>query len=195
MIQALNIFTVNFNSKNILFFDLDGTLVDTNLANFLSYKKAISSTIKFKCDLNYNPEIRFNRSTLRSAIPNLSEEEYLNIIIKKEKCYEDYLPETKLNTSVTNILKKYSKTNITVLVTNCRQTRAMRTLQYHNLNDKFSHFFYRQLSDNNTKINKFENALMKLGVSPNLVIVFENEIAETIDANNAGIPYSNIIKV
>jgi hypothetical protein len=71
----------------------------------------------------------------------------------------------------------------------------MRTLQYHNLNDKFSHFFYRQLSDNNTKINKFENALMKLGVSPNLVIVFENEIAETIDANNAGIPYSNIIKV
>ena len=69
----------------------------------------------------------------------------------------------------------------------------MKTLNYFGLADKFSNIFFREFSDNDQKINKFQNAISKLGVPPNSVIVFENEISEINDAKNAGIPNDNIL--
>jgi beta-phosphoglucomutase len=48
-------------TDKILFFDMDGTLVDTNLANFSAYKNAVDSVLQTETNLVYNPEIRFNR--------------------------------------------------------------------------------------------------------------------------------------
>jgi beta-phosphoglucomutase len=182
-------------ADSLLFFDMDGTLVDTNLANFLSYEKAISSVTKSDRNLIYNPDQRFNRSNLKNAVPNLSEHEYDKIIKEKESYYDEFLPETKLNEMVAKILFKYSKSHKTVLVTNCRQERARKTLNHFGLADKFSNVFYRQVADNEEKINKFKNAISQLGVLPNLVIVFENENSEINDAKIAGIPSNNIIIV
>jgi len=182
-------------ADSLLFFDMDGTLVDTNLANFLSYEKAISSVTKSDHNLIYNPDQRFNRSNLKNAVPNLSEHEYDKIIKEKESYYDEFLPETKLNEMVAEILFKYSKSHKTVLVTNCRQERARKTLNHFGLADKFSNVFYRQFADNEEKINKFKNAISQLGVLPNLVIVFENENSEINDAKIAGIPSNNIIIV
>jgi beta-phosphoglucomutase len=63
----------NITSDTILFFDMDGTLTDTNFANFLSYKKAICSATKSDHNLTYNPDKRFNRSILKNAVSNLTE--------------------------------------------------------------------------------------------------------------------------
>lgn len=184
---------VKIKADTVLFFDMDGTLIDTNLANFLSYKKAINSVTKSDNDLTFNPDKRFNRSNLKIAIPNLTETEYERIIQEKEKYYDEFLHETKIIEEVADILFKYSKSHKTVLVTNCRQERAMKTLNHFGLADKFSDIFYRQFADNEEKINKFQNAISKLGVPPNSVIVFENEISEINDAKIAGIPNDNIL--
>ena len=170
---------------------MDGTLVDTNLANFLSYKKAILSVTKSGYNLTYNPDNRFNRNSLKKAVPNLSESEYERIIQEKEGCYKDFLPETIPNKPVIDILFKYSKTNKTVLVTNCRQDRASETLDYHALTDKFSKLFFRQFSVKAEIINKFQSAISKLGVSPKLVIAFENDEIEIANAKQAGIQIIN----
>lgn len=197
--EQVNTFTQNVENKIttniVLFFDMDGTLVNTNLANFLSYNKAIQSVTKSKHELTYNPFKRFNRSELKKISPNLTKIEYERIIQKKEQYYKEFQHETKLNPVVANILFKYSKTNKTVLVTNCREERAILTLNYHDLKDKFTNFFFRQFSDNsNEKINKYSYAIQTLGLSPNLIMVFENEESEIDDAIQAGINSYNIIK-
>ena len=170
---------------------MDGTLVNTNLANFLSYKKAILSVTKSEHYLTFNPDIRFNRSTLKSAVPNLTETEYERIIQQKEEYYNEFLHETKLIKDMADILFKYSKTNKTVLVTNCRQDRAIATLKHFGLQDTFSNIFYKEFGENDKEINKFQHALLKLGISPNLVIAFENEETEIANAKEAGIKIIN----
>ena len=178
-------------AEHFLFFDMDGTLVNTNLANFLSYKKAIISVTKSEHYLTYNPDIRFNRNILKNAIPNLTETEYERIIQQKEEYYNEFLHETKLIKDMADILFKYSKTNKTVLVTNCRQDRAIATLKHFGLQDTFSNIFYKEFGENDKEINKFQHALLKLGISPNLVIAFENEETEIANAKEAGIKIIN----
>jgi beta-phosphoglucomutase len=182
---------INITTDTIFFFDMDGTLIDTNLANFLSYKKAIHSVKKSDPDLTYNPDNRLNRSNLKNAVPDLSETDYERIIQEKEEYYKDFLKETKVNTEMVDILSKYSKTNKTVLVTNCRKDRALTILNHFGLADKFDNIFYRHTTDNGEKINKFQNAISKLRVPANLVVAFENEEIEIADAKQAGIKIIN----
>jgi beta-phosphoglucomutase len=186
---------LNIRKNDILFFDMDGTLVDTDFANFLSYKKAIQSFIQTDNEIEFNPNERFNRALLKIAVPNLTETEYEIIIQKKEENYKEHLSETKLNKSVVDILIKYFKTNKTVLVTNCREDRALMILDYHNLSDKFSNIFFRNISDNGTRINKYKNAISSLSLSAQSIIVFENERPEIEDAILAGILNKNILSI
>ena len=192
LLQELN---QKISNNTILFFDMDGTLVDSNFANFLSYKKAIESVTQLVLKISYNSKKRFNRSVLKSVMPNLKEKEYEKIIQEKERYYGDFLYETKLNKFIANILLKYSKTNKCVLITNCRKDRALITLDYFDLTDKFSNIFYRQLDDNEKKINKYQNAISCLNISPRVVIVFENEQPEILDAIETGIPAENIFSI
>jgi beta-phosphoglucomutase-like phosphatase (HAD superfamily) len=193
MVKAIQYFDFKINNDNILFFDMDGTLVDTNLANYLAYKNAIQSVTKSDIDIPYNPNKRFNRGALKNIIPSLTDYEYEKIIQEKEQYYENYLSETKLNKLVVEILVQYSNINKTVLVTNCREKRALMTLNYYGLTDKFSNLFYLQSADNEKRINKYEKAISNLEILAQSVIVFENEQSEINDAILAGIPIKNIL--
>jgi beta-phosphoglucomutase len=191
--EEINNLDNKITPETVFFFDMDGTLIDTDYANFLSYEKAIYSVTNTDYNLSFNKAIRFNRSILTIVVPNLTENEYERIIKEKEKYYNDFINETKLNPEIANILFRYSKTNKTVLVTNCRKERAMTTLKHLGLDDKFSDIFCREFSKNRQKVNKFQNAIIKLGIPPNFVIAFENEEIEIEDAKNAGI--QKIIKI
>ncbi len=180
------------SEHTIFFFDMDGTLVNTDIANFMSYKKAISSVLGIElsstlCDKN----IRFNRRRLKELLPTLSDEYYKEIIMLKEYFYKEFLPTTTLIKENVKIVLKYSDTNRMVLVSNCRKERALETLSFHRLTDKFSDLFYREVTPNNKRINKYKNAVAQLGVSPNDIIVFENEEAEIADAVKAKIKIIN----
>ncbi|MCS3552329.1 MULTISPECIES: HAD hydrolase-like protein [unclassified Sphingobacterium] len=178
------------NEDSILFFDMDGTLIDTDMANFLSYKKAIETIKESDCNITFDKNRRLNRNLLQTIIPSLSLKEYDDIVFEKERNYKDFLPETQPILQTLNILATYSNRNITVLVTNCRKDRANLILDYHNLINKFSNIFYR--IESTYKINKYSNAISLLGIEPHSIIVFENEKTEIEDAISAGIDPSNI---
>ncbi|MDR0066000.1 HAD family hydrolase, partial [Acinetobacter sp. 11520] len=79
-----------------------------------------------------------------------------------------------------NILVEYSKSNKIILVTNSYRVRAMGILNYFNLTKYFDEIFCQESIIENNQFNKFENAILKLGVSPKKIIVFENEESEIL---------------
>jgi phosphoglycolate phosphatase-like HAD superfamily hydrolase len=194
MNEKIKIENIKISSDSVLLFDMDGTLVDTDFANFLSYKNAIQSVINQDIEIVFNPKERLNRTTLRNVVPNLAQSIYEKIIKEKEKNYYEHLSHTKLNQSVVDILLKYYKTNKTVLVTNCREDRALITLDHHNLTDKFYKLLFRKVSQNGNPVNKYKNAILSLNLSTQRVIVIENETQEIEFALIAGIPINNIFK-
>lgn len=182
---------LRLESNKILFFDMDGTLIDTDFANFLAYKKSIECVIKKPLMLNFNPLLRFNRNLLNSLPYPLTENEFTEIIQKKEIFFQDYLPETKLIMDKFNILDKYFKTNKTILVTNCNKDRAIKTLDFHGLANKFCNLFFRETNIVETKFDKYRTAIEALSLSPRDIIAFENEENEIIKAIGSGIKIIN----
>ena len=182
-------------AETVLFFDMDGTLIDTDYANYLSFRDAIQTILNPINAIRFNPNERFNRSILKREYPSLEDIMYQEIIHLKEKLYSENISQTKTISFVCDILAQFSKCNTTVLVTNCREERAVMTLNQHNLTNNFTHKFFRKSIDIDFHINKFENALTCLKLNPKTVIVFENESFEIEEAIKAGIPIENIISV
>jgi phosphoglycolate phosphatase-like HAD superfamily hydrolase len=178
--------------ETVIFFDLDGTLVNTDLANINAYMEAIQIATNTILDIELIPGQRFNRNLLRELMPQLTEALFAEIIAEKETRFKKHLSDTTTNSKVLVLLKTYSQTNKLVLVTNCREKRAFQTLRYHDLDGCFNHMIFRQTNNGNEHVNKYKFAINTLGISPEIIVVIENERCEIEDAISAGIPKKNV---
>lgn len=187
-------FERRITSANVLFFDMDGTLIDSDYANFLAYEEAIQQVLGQVLELDsfYTSDQRFTRECLERTIPGLTSQHIVKVVQLKNTIYTKYISATKLNKLAWRILKKYSKTNDTVLVTNCREERAKKMLEYHGVFDNFGHKFFRNDSCGDKKNKKYRHALTTLNMDPSLVFAFENDANEIEAAISAGISAHNI---
>lgn len=178
--------------KAILFFDMDGVLVNTNKTNLLAYQKAIYDVLGEKLITPLLGGKRFTQKSLRQIFPNLPEEIYRQIIKLKQYYYVEYIDTVIPNQNIVNILRyQATKTNNTiVLTTNSERNRALATLNHFELTPLFNHLFFKELYDPQ-QVNKFATAISTLKISPQHIIIFEDEEAEIIKAKEAGIQVIN----
>lgn len=172
---------------------MDGTLVDTDYANYLAYQKAIKAVVNTVPLIDFDPFNRFNSSALQNHFPNLSVDQYRRIVELKNYLFSDYLSETVLIPDVSQRLKEYHQNKKTVLVTNAHFERAMQTLRFHGLDSYISVAF---CSDHRCEVrNKYQHAINCLQADESQVVVYENDVTEVDKALRAGVLNENIVVV
>jgi beta-phosphoglucomutase len=193
-IESDNVADIEIPLDYIVFCDMDGTLVNTDYANYLSYRLAVIEATRGKHDVELSGE-RLNRESLKKRLPSLTTAECEAIASLKATYFTKFISETKLNTGLANIITKCSATNKTILVTCCREKRAIETLRHHKVLECFTQMIFRGALSQSGSSNKYESALSLMGASPEAVLVFENDIADIESAVHAGVPRKNIISV
>ena len=181
--------------SKVFVFDLDNTLVFTNEANNLSYKKAIEIVLDIEFTKFSNREYRIDRTNIMQILPKVTLNEYNEIISLKETLYSDFLFKTELNQPVINLLNEYSHTNATVLVTNCKKGRAHQILNHYDLLDKFDNIFYNYRNENSKCESKVEIVINKLNILAKDIILIENDINEIFLAKKNGVLNENVVHI
>ena len=176
-------------SESIFIFDMDGTLVNSDIANFNAYSEALSPTINLAQRYIAGRITRASLSEL-GVSRNMQE----SVISQKREIYNKYLKDTIKMPLACKILEIVSKTNMTILATQSEKQRAIDTLQYHDLHAKFTHSVFREDLQEEQQ-NKYAHVVQKYNLNPKDIFVFEDNEIEIANALTAGIPQKNIISL
>lgn len=177
-----------------VFCDMDGTLVDTDYANYLSYRRAVIDATRGIHDIELTDE-RLNRESLKTRLPSLTAAQLEVITSLKTRYFTEFLSETRLNAVLANLITNHSGKNKIVLVTCGREKRAVETLKYHKMLEYFTRLICWEALPQDGSSNKYERAIRLMGVTQEAVIVFENDNTGVEQAALAGVPRSNIYRV
>lgn len=187
--NSMDIVSPNIKTDDIVFFDMDGTLIDTDACNTKAYKMAIASVLGESFAQLFDIS-RIERKVLRERLSWISEKQLADIIALKEKFYTQFIDEIRIIPSTMEILNRFGETHKVVLVTNARRGRTMQTLRHLHLENSFDAIVTK---DDCNGTDKFTTAISILGLNPNKVWVFENEEVQAMTAVSAGININHII--
>ena len=171
-------------------FDLDNTLVETDIANSLAYIDAIALVLGTTVSWDFSS--RFTRERLSSMFPGLSDELYNRVIRAKNGCFQAHIAETTLNMNLVRILNcLHQNRNRTILLTNSHRGRALDICNHYGITQLFSEQYFAEDKESGTKYD----SLVRNGYDLDAVVLFENEADCARQAVERGIAEINIINV
>lgn len=159
------------DTADIVVFDLDGTLIGTDAANFLAYKEAIAHCLGegFKAQLPSTK--RLTREVLRECLIAVPETMIQSIVRYKEEVYGQFLHATTVNQPMLRLLELAQGKEV-ILTSNCRRPRAELMLAYHGMNEQFTRKYFSE-SDNAS--HKYKRIFLDLDVDSRQVVVFDDD--------------------
>ncbi len=179
-----------------LFFDLDGTLVDTHEANYRAYKDAIRSVTGSEPDESLRTHIADGLSSkefIPLVVNGASDEQVTAINAHKGKGYKSHLEHTTLNEYLAAFLRQLSPEVTTALVTTAKRHNGEAVLRAHGLSEVFDFcVFGDDVAAMKPDPEAYLLALEKAGVAADEVIAFEDSAKGIEAAEAAGIPVIHV---
>ena len=172
-----------------LFFDLDGTLCDTNEANYLAYKKALKDCgyVLSRKDFKRSIGLRADKF-IPLLFPDISLDKVNRIRELKADYYLDMTEVLKPNKHIIDFFLMMKPDHITVLVTTASKNNAQPVLKKVGLTDMFNFTVYGDDVDNpKPDPEAYSLALALSGLRPDEVIAFEDSESGILSAVKAGI--------
>lgn len=173
-----------------LFFDLDGTLVNTYEADFLAYRDAIEDAtgIVVKREYFMATNGMEMRKKLDILAPDVTPEQVKQIAAGKKKYYKNYLHKTVPNESLISFLTDMAQYHTTALVTTAKQQNAEAVLNEYGITDLFdAKVFGDGVENPKPHPESYLKALELTGLSPDEVLAFEDSKTGIDAAHAAGI--------
>jgi beta-phosphoglucomutase-like phosphatase (HAD superfamily) len=178
-----------------LFFDLDGTLVNTYRADFLAYREAVQEVtglelIEADYAALHGMEIG---AKLGRLIPGLTARQVDGIRQAKKLGYPKHVGLTVLNHGLTNFLAQMSSYHHCVLVTTAKHDNVTAVLGHHDLERYFQHIISGDdVARHKPDPEAYLLALEKTGLQPLEALAFEDSPSGVESAEAAGIPVVRI---
>lgn len=173
-----------------LFFDLDGTLVNTYEADYLAYRDAIKEVAGVDVDRDSFAKTHGQeaRQKLDYLAPGLSDEDIDRVRHAKKNHYPKYLQHTTPNTTLIDFLRDMSQHHVTAIVTTAKSHNAEAVLEAHGLTDLFEIKVYGDdVKDAKPHPESYLLALERSGLRADEVIAFEDSQSGLDAARAAGL--------
>lgn len=173
-----------------LFFDLDGTLVNTYEADYLAYRDAIREVAGIEVDKESFAKTHGQeaKQKLDSLAPGLLDEGVERVRQAKKAHYPKYLHHTVPNETLINFLKDMAQHHVTAIVTTAKSHNAEAVLEAHGLIDLFEVRVYGDdVEHAKPHPESYLLALERSGLQANEVIAFEDSQSGLDAARAAGL--------
>lgn len=184
-----------------LFFDLDGTLVDTHQSNTSAYLNAVHDVLPeasvSRVDLlRYIKAGKGYREFLSDLISGISDVDIISVSNRKSEIYPKYLGESRLNEVLVSRMKKWKEdpNAILVLVTTAKECNARNILEHHGILDVFDFaVFGDQVTAPKPNPEIYLKALELAGVDASDAEAFEDSDVGIEAARAAGISVTRVV--
>jgi len=173
-----------------LFFDLDGTLVNTYEADFLAYRDAIQevSGVVVEQEAFYATHGMEMVDKLERLVPELSTDRYPEVRAAKKKYYKQYIHTTVVNEALVKLAAQFTTHKKCVIVTTAKRENVESVLRHHDLLELFPVIICGDdVSKPKPDPEAYLIALEKTGLRPDEVIAFEDSPTGIASAKAAGI--------